>query len=117
MNFKIVVMTEAERIDFLISSLENGNGAVFGEKIGCTSSVVSRLRRGRTGIKLHIDAIINAYPRVNRTWLTTGEGHPGDITIDIVREQYERKLERAEVVIDHLTRRINELENRLASAK
>ena len=110
-------MTESDRINFLIANLENGNGAAFGEKIGCTASVVSRLRRGRTGIKLHIDSIINAYPRVNRSWLTTGEGYPGDVNIDMVREQYEKKLERAEVVIDHLTRRINELENKLASAK
>ena len=110
-------MTEAERIEFLIVNLENSNARAFADKIGCSAPVVSRLRKGKIGIKLHVDSIINAYPRVNRSWLMTGEGHPGDITIDLVKEQYDRKLERAETIIDHLTRRINELENRLASAK
>ena len=106
-------MTEAERIDFLINVLENGNAAEFGRKIGVSRPNANKMRAGAIGYRLHINSIIAAYPAVNRAWLESGEGHPGDLSVDLVKAHYESKLRRADTIIDHLTRRIDELEKRL----
>lgn len=106
-------MTEPERINFLINILEGGNATAFGEKIGISKAQISKIRRGICGMKPHINTILAIYPNVNRDWLISGEGHPGDLTIDLVRSYYETKLRRADSIIDHLTRRIEDLENRL----
>lgn len=104
-------MTESKRIDYLIEVLESGNGAKFGERIGAHKTSISAMRKGTRGIRLWVDKIIRAYPNVRREWLTTGEGYPGDLTVDLVRDRYEDKIAKADKVIDHLMRRIEELEN------
>lgn len=108
-------MTESERIDFLVRTVANGNASEFAERIGANKSVITKLRSPKypNGIRLYVDKIIRAYPAVNRSWLESGEGYPGDLTIDLVRSHYEAKLRRCEMIIDHLTRRIDELEKRL----
>ena len=108
-------MTESERIDYLIKVLAGGNAAEFAERIGTTRSIVSRIRSPKypNRITRYIDGIIRAYPAVNREWLETGEGYPGDLTIDLVKAHYESRIRRADMVIDYLTRRVNELENAL----
>ena len=103
-------MTEPERIEFLIKSLEGGSGQKFADKVGMSSASISRIRKGDYGIRLKIDAILRAYPSVNRDWLETGEGYPGDLTIDLVKAHYERKIRQNERIIDNLIRRIEELE-------
>ena len=104
-------MTEAQRIDYLISVLENGVGAEFAKRIGVSHAAVSKMRNGIFGISKKIDVIIKAYPSVNREWLETGEGYPGDLTIDLVKAHYERKIKRQEEIIDQLIRKLNEMED------
>lgn len=104
-------MTEAQRIDYLISVLENGVGSEFAKKIGVSHVAVFKMRNGIFGISKKIDAIIKAYPSVNRGWLETGEGYPGDLTIDLVKAHYERKLKRNEQVIDQLLKKLKEYES------
>ena len=99
-------MTEPERLNFLIKVLEGNNAAEFARRIGVTESAMSRMRSGQYGIKKKINSIILAYPAVNRDWLETGEGYPGDISIDIVKSYYEAKLARAEAIIDILIKRL-----------
>ena len=106
-------MTEAERIDFLIRHLEGGNGAAFGKKIGANIPTVSKMRKGVVGYSRRINDIIAAYPSVSRRWLETGEGYPGDLSVDLVKSVYEEKINRCDRIIDQLSRRINELEERL----
>ena len=106
-------MTEAERISLLINALEGGTGAAFANRIGLSVAQVSKIKNGRNGIAKHINTILKAYPVVNRSWLETGEGYPGDLTVDLVKAHYETKIARADTVIDHLTKRISELEKRL----
>lgn len=103
-------MTEAERIEYLISVLENGVGSDFAKKIGVSHSAVSKMRNGVFSIRLKINAIIAAYPTVNRQWLETGEGYPGDLTIDLVKAHYENKIRRQEQIIDQLIKKLNALE-------
>ena len=107
------MMTEAERIDYLIKLLEGGNGAAFGKKIGADVPTISKMRRGIIGYSRRINDIIAAYPSVSRRWLESGDGYPGDLSVELVRAMYEEKIQRCDRVIDQLSRRINELEERL----
>lgn len=104
-------MTEAERIEYLIKTLESGNAAEFGRKVGVAKPIVTRMRKGTTKIRLHINKIIEAYPAISREWLETGEGYPGDLTVDLVKANYEVRLKRAEAVIDNLLKQIDELKS------
>ena len=106
-------MTEAERIEYLINVLENGNAAEFGRKIGAHKSTVSQMRKGARGIRLRVNSILEAYPSVDREWLTTGEGHPGDLSIDVVKARYKEKIAKADRIIEYLMKRIGELESQL----
>ena len=106
-------MTESERIAFLINVLEAGNGKAFANKIGASESAVSRMRSGAYGINKQISSIINAYPSVNRNWLETGDGYPGHLTPALVKEHYEEKIRRQESIIDHLMKRIDDLEQQV----
>ena len=103
-------MTEQERIELLIVNLEGGNGSQFAEKLGTTRATISRLRNGKRGIRLWIDKIIQAYPAVRREWLTTGEGYPGDLSVELVRANYEEKIRLNEKTISNLIKRIEQLE-------
>ena len=106
-------MTEAERIDFLIKYLEGNNSAEFSRKIKTSTATVSRLKNGKASVRLFVNNIIEAYPAVSRRWLETGEGYPGDLSVDLVKSIYEEKISRCDRIIDQLSRRINELEERL----
>lgn len=95
-------MTEGERIEFLINTLEGGNKAEFARRIGTTNANLFKMRKGQIGIRLQIPKICRAYPQVERTWLETGEGYPGDLTIDLVKAHYTAQIKRLEMIIDHL---------------
>lgn len=103
-------MTESERINLLIKCLAGGNAAEFARAIGTSTPVVSLMRKGSVGIRLQVDKICKAYPCVDRSWLETGEGYPGDISVEYVKAHYSAQIRRCEMIIDHLCRRINELE-------
>ena len=105
-------MTEAERIEFIIKVLESGNASAFGNKIGVGAATASKMRQGTVGFRLRVDEILKAYPQIRREWLETGEGYPGDLTVGLVRSHYEAKITRQERTIDHLMKRIEDLEKR-----
>ena len=52
------------------------------------------------------DAIMAAYPMLNREFLTTGEGYPGDLSIELVRERMQTLLAEKDRVINTLTREL-----------
>lgn len=105
-------MTESDRIEFLIKALEGGNGASFAKRIGVDPPTVSKMKKGRIGIRLHTDKILNSYPAVNRDRLESGEGYPGDLTVDLVKAHYQARINKNEMIIDHLIKRLNDLETR-----
>jgi transcriptional regulator with XRE-family HTH domain len=104
-------MTESERIEFLITHLAHGSANRFADRTGMSKANVSKIKNGEIKIKRSVSKILEAYPQVNRLWLETGEGYPGDISVDFVKSYYERKLKRQEKIIDYLISRINDLEN------
>ena len=100
-------MTEQERLDFLVKHLGNGNAAEFARKIGVQPSAVSRIRVGREPLtQKYIEAIMTAFPQVERKWLESGDGYPGDISVELVKQSYELKLEKADALINTLIHEI-----------
>lgn len=95
-------MTEQDRINFLICHLAHNNANVFAEKVGISKGNVSKMRSGKISVAKSVTKIIEAYPQVNRTWMETGEGYPGDISVELVKAHYQRKIERLEMIIDKL---------------
>ena len=106
-------MTEIERIDYLVKVLANGNSSQFARSINLRRDVLSRVRSGELTLKYKYNDILRVYPEVNRNWLETGEGYPGDLTVDLVKAYYEDKMKRKEKVIDQLMKRIEELEAKI----
>ena len=104
-------MTEIERINFLIKTISNGKAADFARAINLRPSTLSRIRSGELSPRYKFEEILKAYPEVNRMWLETGDGYPGDLTIDLVKAHYERKLKRNEQVIDQLLKKLKEYES------
>lgn len=96
------MMTEAERLDFLILTLANGRSVDFAKAIGITSPTLSRIKKGELNLAPRISNILKAYPQVDPKWLMTGEGYPGDLSVALVKEHYEAKIKRLEMIIDRI---------------
>lgn len=106
-------MTEAERIDLLIKTVANDNAAEFAKRTNMSQAGLCKKRLGKLGVtQQNKNDIMRAYPYINREWLETGEGYPGDLSIDLVKDHYEAKLTRANLIIDHLLKRVEELESK-----
>lgn len=69
-------MNTAERISFLVDTLEGGNARRFSEKTGIRTQSISCLRHGKYQMGRFVQRITEAYPDVNVKWLQTGEGEP-----------------------------------------
>ena len=100
-------MTEAQRIDYLVSVLEGGNAKAFAEKAGMHPQSVTNLRQGRYRIDRFVAKILGAYPDVDDKWLVTGEGEP----LRSVREKGEvlKKMESLEREMKRLTKMIEKM--------
>lgn len=96
-------MTEGERIDYLIKVLEGDNAARFSEKTGIDKSSLSRMRNGKIIVGRRVEDILSAYPEVSRVWMETGEGYPGDLSIDLVRKHFIGAIKEKDRVIASLT--------------
>lgn len=103
-------MTEAERIDFLIQELEGNNAAEFARKINISRATVSKMRKGQVGIRLNIDSILAAYPQIKKDWLKTGEGYPGDLSVELVKTHYDAKIVKLESLVDYLITQLKKYE-------
>ena len=100
-------MTEAQRIDYLVSVLEGGNAKAFAEKAGINQQAVTNLRQGRYRIDRFVAKILAAYPDVDDKWLVTGEGEP----LHSIREKGEvlRKVDSLEREVRRLARLIEKM--------
>lgn len=96
-------MTEGERLDFIIRHLEGGNASEFARKTGIIKSTICRIKSGQLRLLGKADAIIRAYPMVERHWLETGEGYCGDLSVEIVRNQMKRVVAEKDSIIKALT--------------
>lgn len=100
-------MTDGERIDFLIKTLEKDNAVMFSKRTGINPSVLSRIRNGEANINRRIEMILMAYPEVNRLWLETGEGYPGDLTLDMARKHYLEIIRIKDKIIESLGKELD----------
>lgn len=72
-------MTTAERINYIVDHLCDGNANEFCRKTGIAKSTVSRLRSGalgKNGIGSFAEKIAVGFRQVNCRWLLTGDGEP-----------------------------------------
>ena len=60
-----MIIPEHERVDLLISLLEDGNGAAFARNIGVDKARITELRRGKRSPEVYRKRIENAYPVLN----------------------------------------------------
>ncbi len=100
-------MTEPERLDFLIRRLESGVASRFSERTGIPTPKISRIRSGELRLVKVVGDIIRAYPQVNREWLETGTGYPGDLSIELVKERLTKVIEERDRVIRSLTKELD----------
>ena len=101
-------MTEAQRAQYLIDHCARGSAATFAEAIGIDRPRMSRIVHGHLRLSGLYEAILTAYPAVNAQWLRTGSGYPGDLSIELVRQRYEKVIEEKDALIRTLQRVINE---------
>ena len=99
-------MTDIEKLDLLVNTLEGGNQKRFADKIGVHPTVLSKVRAGILTLRTRYNDIMTAYPQVNRLWLETGEGYPGDLTIDLVRQNYLGIIKEKDTIIATLTKEL-----------
>lgn len=100
-------MTEAERMEFLIRRLEAGVAARFSDRTGIPTPKISRIRNGELRLVKVVDDILRAYPQVNREWLETGAGYPGDLSIELVKARLTKVIEERDRVIRSLTKELD----------
>ena len=96
-------MTESERLDYLIKTLEGNNARAFADKIGVNTTILCRIRGGQLRLASKYTKILEAYPMINRSWLETGEGYPGDLNTTQSREYYLHIIAEKDATIQALT--------------
>lgn len=109
-------MTESERLDYIIKMLEGGVAARFSEKTGLPAPKISRIKRGELRLYRLYEIILRAYPQINREWLETGVGYPGDLSIELVKERLTKVIEDRDRVIKALTKEL-ELQQRIIAER
>ena len=95
-------MTDTEKIDFIIKALEGGSLSKFADRIGVFVSTASRIRSGALPLRTRIDAIVSAYPMVNRAWLEGRDDYPGDLTVSLVKERMQSVIDSKDETIKAL---------------
>ena len=92
-------MSEAERAKFLVDHCTNGSSAEFAKTLNIEPSRLSRILHGKLRLNKLFDKIIMLYPQVNPQWLRTGEGYPGDLSVELVKQKYEKIIGEKDALI------------------
>ena len=100
-------MTEAERAQLLIDRCCGGSAVNFATSIHIDKTRLSKIVHGQLKLSGLFDVIIATYPEVNPQWLRTGTGYPGDLSVQMVRERYERILAEKDSLIRTLQKIID----------
>lgn len=102
------MMTEAERARYLIEHCANGSATKFAKAIGIDKTRLSKIVHGQLRLNKLYDKILSVYPAVRSQWLHTGEGYPGDISVELVKARYEEMLKEKDALIKTLRKVIEE---------
>lgn len=103
------MMTESERIDFLVNTLEGGKGITFCRKTGIRQNTLTYLRQGKRRLNRYVQKISEAYPSVRQEWLATGSGEP--FVEEVEKGEVLRKIEALEKEVRRLSGLIESLAN------
>ena len=102
------MMTESERAQYLIDNCCGGSSVRFAKSIGIDKTRLSKIVHGQLRLSGLYDVIIATYPDVNPQWLRSGEGYPGDLSVELVRARYEKVIADKDSLIRTLQRIIEE---------
>ena len=102
------MMTEAERAQYLIDHCCGGSAVNFAKSINIDKTRLSKIVHGQLRFAGLYDAVLKAWPDVNPVWLRTGEGYPGDLSVELVKARYEKILAEKDALIRTLQRVIDE---------
>ena len=105
------MMTEKERLDYLIKVLAYNNAKEFALKANIRPDSLSRARKGTNHPSTYFERILEAFPQVQREWLYTGEGSPlledkekGEILMKL--ESLEREIKRLSELVEWMGNKI-----------
>lgn len=80
----------------------------FANSINIDKTKLLKIVHGQLKLSSLYYAILIAHPRVNPEWLRTGEGDPGDLSVELVRTRYERIISEKDALIRTLQKVIDE---------
>lgn len=110
--------TQEEIIETLVAKLTNHNQYELAQRIGVTPSTISKIAKGEKNLTAYYaDKIVATFPTVNRDWLLTGRGYPGDLSIELVRQKYESLLADKDRLIETMRKEIEILQEMIARMK
>lgn len=110
--------TQEEIIETLIAKLTNHSQQEFAFRLGVTPSTISKIASGeKTLTTYYADKIVATFPTVNRDWLLTGRGYPGDLSIELVRQKYESLLTDKDRLIETMRKEIEILQEMIQRMK
>lgn len=69
-------MNDQERVNYLILALTSNNARMFADKIGVSTTSLSKLRNGDRLLANFASKILEGFPQVNEKWLLYGQGDP-----------------------------------------
>ena len=106
-------MAEAERLNYIIGELCAGNQAQFSRITGINPTALNKILNGKgkeVGIRLtdtYINRIVRAFPMVNPDYLRNKSDYPGELSVESVRAEYEKRLAEKDQLIEMLQKELD----------
>lgn len=106
-------MTEAQRLEYIIAELCAGNQAQFSRISGINQTAINKIineKGGEVGIRLtdtYINRIVRAFPKVNPEFLRGNSDYAGELSVEAVKAEYEKRLAEKDRIIDTLQKEID----------
>lgn len=105
-------MTEGERLAFIIGEICDGNQSRFARLCGINITEINKIVNGKgdaLGVKLsetYINRICRTFPRVNPDFLRGFSEYPGELSVETIRQEYEKRLAEKEAIIADLRKEL-----------
>lgn len=112
-------MNEAQRLEYIIGELCAGNQAKFAQLCGINYTAVNKIINGKAaeaGVRLtdtYINRICRTFSRVNPDFLRGTSDYPGELSVESVKAEYEKRLAEKDKTIDMLTKELDLLRRML----
>jgi len=100
-------LSQVEIMEILLRTLSNGNTHDFARMLNVTPSTISRMSNGYIPLTpYYADKICTAFPQVNRDFVLSGKGYPGDLDVQLVKQRYESIISEKNALIRTLRKEL-----------